>query len=109
MAGFEIKRNDRRPHWRVALTANGDPVDLTDAVAARFTMKTGTTLKVNKQTMTFVDRPNGVVEYPWAADDTDTTGTYNAEVEIDWGGTPAEFQTFPSTGYFTVTIADDLA
>jgi BppU N-terminal domain len=105
---FEIKRNDRRPRFRVQLTSNGDPVDLTDASAARFILKTGTTTKVNKQPMTFVDRATGVVEYAWDATDTDTSGDYNAEVEIDWGGAPAELQTFPSTGYFTVKINDDL-
>lgn len=106
---FEIKRNDRRPHWRVQLTANALPVDLTGAAAARFTMKTGSTVKVNKAAMTFIDRVNGIVDYAWGTTDTDTTGTYNVEVEVDWGGAPAELQSFPSTGYFTITINDDLA
>lgn len=104
---FEIKRNDRRPRFRVQLTSNGDPVDLTAAASAKFTMKSGSTLKVNKGTMTFVDRATGVVEYPWIATDTDTSGSYTAEVEIDWGS--SEWQTFPSSGYFAVTITDDLA
>lgn len=110
---FEIKRNDRRPRFRVQLTQKiagvESPADLTSAVAARFIMKTGVTLKINKQAMTFVDRPTGVVEYAWAATDTDTSGDYNVEVEIDWGGSPAELQTFPSTGYFTAKISDDLS
>lgn len=104
---FEIKRNDRRPYFRVQLTENGDPADLTAAVSASMIMKQGSTVKVNKAAMTFVDRPTGVVQYAWAAGDTDTTGTYNVEVEIDWGS--SEFQTFPSLGYFTVIISDDLA
>lgn len=103
---FEIKRNDRRPYWRAALTSNGDPVSLTGATAVRFTMKQGATVKVNKQPMTVIDAATGVVEYPWGASDTETSGTYNVEVEVDWGG---ELQSFPSTGYFTVTINDDLA
>ena len=106
---FEIKRNDRRPYFRVQLTENGDPADLTSAVTARFIMKTGATLKIDREVMVFVDKPTGVVEYQWAAGDTDTVDTYTAEVEIDWGGTPAELQTFPSTGYFAVTINADLA
>lgn len=105
---FEIKRNDRRPYFRVALTQNGSAADLTTAVAARFIMKTGSTIKVNRATMTFIDKPGGIVQYAWAATDTDTSGDYNCEVEIDWGGSPAELQTFPSKGYFTVTITDDL-
>jgi BppU N-terminal domain len=106
---FEIKRNDRRPYFRVQLTEGGDPADLSTAVAARFIMKSASTIKINKATMTFVDKPTGVVQYAWGETDTDASGTYNCEVEIDWGGTPAELQTFPSTGYFTVTITDDLA
>lgn len=103
---FEIKRNDRRPYFRVALTQNGDPADLTAAVSAALIMKSASGIKVNKGPMTFVDRPNGIVQYAWGATDTDTSGEYNVEVEIDWGG---ELQTFPSVGYFTVSISDDLA
>jgi hypothetical protein len=105
---WEIKRGDRRPYWQGTLKANGDPVDLTDATSASFIMKLGTTgtPKVNKGAMTFVDRPNGVVRYAWAAGDTDTSGDYNVEVEVSWSG---ELQTFPSKGYFVVTISDDLA
>lgn len=105
----EMKRNDLRPYFRVQLKQNGEPADLTGAVAARFIMKEGATLKVDREAMVFVDEPTGVVEYHWALGDTDTTGDYNVEIEIDWGGAPPEYQTFPSTGYFTVSISDDLA
>jgi hypothetical protein len=105
---FELKRNDRRPRWRVQLTANATPVDLSTASAVTFTMKQGTgTPKIEKEAMTIVDAVTGVVEYPWAAGDTDTAGDYNIEVEVDWGG--GEFQSFPSKGYFTVKIEADLA
>lgn len=106
---YEIKRNDLRPYWRVQLTQNGSPADITGATAVRFTMKAGTvgTAKINKQAMTVIDAPTGVVEYRWTGTDTDTSNTFNAEVEVDWGtGVP---QTFPSKGYFTITISDDLA
>lgn len=109
MAGFEIKRNDRRPHWRVQLAVDGTPLNGTTATAVRFIMKQGSTVKINKQPMTEVDAAIGIYEYIWADGDTDTSGTYNVEVEVDWGGSPAELQTFPNTGYFTITISDDLA
>lgn len=109
MAGFSIKRNDRRPRWRYGLTVNGEPADLTGATAVRFIMKQGATTKVNKQAMTVIDATSGLIEYAWGATDTDTSGVYNVEVEVDWGGSPAELQTFPNEGYFTVTITDDLA
>jgi hypothetical protein len=104
---LELKRNDLRPHFRVSLTANGDPVDLTDATSAFFLMKQGTngTPKVDRGAMTFVDRATGTVEYAWVVGDTDTAGTFNVEVEVLWGTEP---QTFPSKGYWTVTIEDDL-
>jgi hypothetical protein len=106
---FEIKQNDRRPRWRVQLTANGAPVNITGATGAVFTMMAGTsgTPKVNKAAMTIIDAPTGVVEYAWASGDTSTTGEFNVEVEVNWGG--GETQTFPSVGYFTITIEDDLA
>lgn len=104
---FEIKRNDRRPRYRVALTANSLPVDLTGATAVRFTMVKDSTVKINKQAMTVIDAPAGVVEYAWGATDTDTVGTYQIEIEVDWGS--SELQSFPSSGYFTATINPDLA
>lgn len=105
---YEIKRNDRRPYWRVQLTQNGAPADITGNAGVTFTMKTGSTIKVNKATMVVIDPVLGIVEYRWSnASDTDTSGTYNAEVEVDWGG--GVTQTFPSKGYFAVEITDDLA
>lgn len=104
---FEIKRNDRRPRWRVQLTENGNPADLTGAVGARFIMKSSTALKVNRQPMAIINAATGVVEYAWGATDTDTAGDFNAEVEVDWGA--GETQTFPSKGYFAISITGDLA
>lgn len=107
MAAFPLKRNDRRPRWRVDLTANGTAVDLTTATSVSFTMATSAgTTKVNKAAMTIINAATGTVEYAWASGDTDTSGAYNAEVEVMWGTEP---QTFPSTGYFAITITDDLA
>lgn len=109
MAGFTIKRNDRRPRWRVQLTVNAVPLDATLATNVRFIMKQGATVKVNKQPMSVVDAATGVYEYIWGPTDTDTSGSYTAEVEVDWGGSPAVLQTFPNTGYYAITIEDDLA
>lgn len=110
---YQIKRGDRRPYFRVQLlqTSPTDsrvlvPVSLVGATGVKFMMKTGTgqTLKVNSPGF-IVDAINGIVEYRWGATDTDTSGTYNVEAEVDWAG---EKQTFPSVGYFSVTISDDL-
>ena len=92
-----IRRSSSRGQFQTTFSA--------DAVH----MKATSTLKVNRQVMDFIDMNAGIVEYAWAANDTDTTGEYNAEVEIDWGGSPTEYQTFPSKGYFAISISDDLA
>jgi hypothetical protein len=103
---FEIKKGDRRPRYRVQLTANGTPVDLTGATGVRFLMKAGTTgtAKVDAAA-SVVDAATGIVEYAWALADTDTAGPFNVEFEVNWSG---EKQTFPSSGYFTITINEDL-
>lgn len=102
----EMKQGDLRPRYRVQLTSDGNPVDLTTATGVRFLMKVGTTgaLLVDG-VATIVDAATGIVEYAWVAGDTDVSGTYNIEFEVNWGG---EKQTFPSSGYFTLTINDDL-
>jgi hypothetical protein len=110
---FEMKKHDQRPRYRIQLTQSDPnnataqiPVDLTAATSAVFIMSSvAGVVKVNRGVMSFIDRVNGIVEYAWAAGDTDTSGTYNIEIEVLWGTEP---QTFPSKGYFTATISDDL-
>jgi len=105
---YEIKKNDRRRYWRVQLTHNGSPADITGNFGVKFTMKQGASApKINKAAMDVIDEATGVVEYRWQSGDTDTSGTFNVEVEVDWGAGVTE--TFPSKGYFTITINDDLA
>lgn len=110
---FIIKRHDLRPRYRVQLTQSDPsdptvqvPVDLTGATSAKFLMKGAAAgaAKVDAAA-TFVDRPSGIVEYAWTGTDTDTAGDYNVEIEVLWGTEP---QTFPSQGYFTCKINDDL-
>lgn len=113
---YEIKRGDRRPYFRVQLTVTDPdslldpppqiPADFTDAVGVRFIMRKLGEAPIVDDAGTFIDRPTGIVQYAWAAGDTDASGTYNVEVEIDWGA--GEKQSFPSTGYFTIVISDDL-
>ena len=108
---FEIKRNDLLPRYRIQLTQSDpdtgeqSPVDFTAATGAVFIMKLGGAVKIDREPMTFVDRVAGIVEYEWVLGDTDTSGGYSVEIEVDWSGKP---QTFPSTGYFSVVIGEDL-
>lgn len=112
MADFTFKRNDRLPKLRATLQQGSPatPIDLTTAVSVKLILKDSTNMagaaKVNAA-CTLVTPSSGIVEYAWAAGDTDTSGTYNGEFEITWSTGITE--TVPNTGYFTVTIVDDLA
>jgi len=102
---FEIRAGDQRPHYRIQLTGNGDPVDLTGATSVTFLMKrraTGAT--VVNAAGAFIDRTLGLVEYAWGETDTALPGGYDMKVRIDWSGEP---QTFPSVGSFDVIVRPD--
>jgi 5-hydroxyisourate hydrolase-like protein (transthyretin family) len=108
---FSMKRNDTRPIYKAQLTqpseadpAIYEPVNLTTATQVRFLMKKDAILKVNA-IATIADAAQGRVQYTWAAVDTDESGTYNVEWEVSWG---TDKQTFPTEGYNTITIQDDL-
>lgn len=105
---FVMKKGDRRPRYRAALTIDNQPVNLTGATGVRFIMKsspTASTAKVDAAA-TVIDANNGIVEYAWTGTDTDTAGEYVIEFEVNWSG---EKQTFPSFNYFTASIQPDLA
>jgi hypothetical protein len=111
---FTLKQNDRRPHFVVALKDNyGEAteaaVDLTDATAAVFNMRSqgGTALKVDRGSCEISETPaTGEVTYAWGTIDTNTVGTFDAEIEITWSDGKAE--TFPNNDYWEVEIVDDL-
>jgi hypothetical protein len=109
---FVIKRHDRRPRYRVKLTQSDPstgiqvPVDLSGASSVRFIMTGKSGVVVVNSAADFVDPVNGIVEYAWADGDTATAGDFNVEFEVMWGDEP---QTFPSYGYFTCKIVNDLA
>lgn len=109
MADFTIKRNDRLPKLRATLKQGTPPVaiDLTtaDSVTARFKMVGGGGTTFNGA-CDIITPASGIVEYAWGATDTQTSGTYSGEFEIDWGG--GLLETVPNDGYFTLTIVDDL-
>lgn len=109
---FKMKRNDTRPIYKAQLTQADEndpeiqvPVDLTSATAVKFIMSKDGTVKVN-QAAVVSDAANGRVQYTWVAGDTSLSGTFNVEWEVSWG---TDKQTFPSEGYLTITIEDDLA
>lgn len=87
---IQLKKNDRLPLARAELTdANGAALDLTGATVTFKMRRWGTeTLKIASASATVIDAPGGVVQYSWAAGDTDTPGTYDGEFVVTYGGLP---------------------
>ncbi len=116
MAGlkFQIKRHSTRPQFRVSITQKNpvtgvvEPFPLTDATAVRFLMRLqgGTSLKVDAAGI-LEDIPGGVVRYDWVPTDTDTSGVYDAEIEITYVN-PDNLTIPTNQKFFTITVSEDL-
>jgi len=111
-----IKKGDTRPILTLTLyTRNSAGVktvaDLSaGGVAAKFTMTLigSSTPKLSLKTMSIVNPgTSGVVQYTWAAADTDTAGEYRAEVQVTYA--TGVIETFPNRGFFRVIVTEDLA
>ncbi len=114
MADFTIKRNDLLPVLEAILKdADDNPVDLTDATGVVFHMREEETagLKIEDGSASIDSNPQtGKVSYPWVSNgvkDTDTSGLFLGEFEVTWTG--GKIQTFPSQGYISIQIVDDLS
>jgi hypothetical protein len=108
VADFSLKAHDRLPPIKAVLSGGGaDPLDLTDATTVTFIMrnKTGGAPKVNAPAVV-EDALGGTVRYDWAAGDTDTAGSYQAEWQITWND--GKKQTAPTLSYHTVDVLADL-
>jgi len=103
---FSIKQNDTSPSLQALLKdADRNPIDLAGA-SVRFHMKAvGGGIKVDAP-MTVVDEAGGVIQYDWAAGDTDTVGTYYVEFEVTYSNSSVE--TFPNTGSAVVSVIREL-
>lgn len=107
---FFWKQNDTSPALEVILRDGfGSPVDLTGATVVLNTrLKPGGTVKINGGTMGAVGSAvNGRQTYSPTASDTDTPGIYEAEIQTTF--TNGRIRTFPSEGYFTIEVVDDIA
>lgn len=98
-----MKQNDRLPVLQATLNGHdGNPLDLTTASGVVFRMRSRVTgvVKVNAAAAV-TDAANGVVQYSWAAGDTDTPGVYDGEFRVTIGGL---VETVPSSGFVLVMI-----
>lgn len=109
MPSMTIKRNDTAPSFTATCTDSaGDAVDITGSTV-RFHMVgpvPSTAVKVDAAA-TIVSGTAGTVRYDWQEGDTDTSGSYKAEVEVTFSDNTV--RTFPTTNYSTVRIRSDLA
>lgn len=108
MSDFSLKAHDLLPPIKAVISSGGaDPLDLTDATAVTFIMraKTGGTAKVNADAV-IEDAAGGTVRYDWAAGDTDTPASYQAEWQITWSD--GKQQTAPTLTYHSIDILADL-
>lgn len=102
-ATYYMKVGDRLPLLRSQLLdGDGNPINLAAAtVQFRMRLQGGSGLKVN-QPATVVDAANGIVQYSWAAIDTNTAGTYEGEFAVTIGGLP---MTVPANSHVIVIIS----
>lgn len=105
---FNLKRGDTFPAITGALTySDGTIVNLTGAsVQIVMRSQTGSQPKVSK-TATIVSPIGGTVSYSWTTQDTDTAGEYDVEWIVTYFG--GAVQRFPTNGYVTVSIEEDLS
>jgi hypothetical protein len=107
-ARYTIKQFDLEPPFEIRLLDGIIPVDLTNATQVLFIMKNRKGLKVLGQ-MIKADQTGenrGIVLYRWLDGDTNTAGSFNAEVQVSWP--TARAQTFPANQYVLVNIQKDL-
>ena len=115
MREFALKRNDSKPiqvklekeqtdgTWKPAFTSSG----LVTAVRFFMRLPGATTPKVNAAaTIVQADATACIVQYVLTTGDTDTTGDYQAEVQVTY--TSGQIETFPTKGYLTVSVAEDI-
>lgn len=103
-----MKAGDTAPAVRATLLdVEGDPVDLTGASVKFILASQGDphTVLVD-EAAELEDAATGKVVYQWVDGDTDTPGSYDVEFEVVYlDGT---VQTFPTVGFLSCTIGDDL-
>lgn len=105
---FEIKSGARKPALRVQITdPEGDPVDLTGLTVGFRMTRSHSRDTVIDGDATIVTAASGICEYGWAANDTDTPGSYLGEFRVSYG---AEGQLIVPTGnYVQIEITKSIA
>ena len=108
MSSMHYKRGDRLPTLEVVLWdgATDAAAVLTGATAKVILRLVGESTAKVSAAATITDALLGQVRYSWGVTDLDTIGSYYVECEVTYasGGK----RTFPSSGYLTLLVEDDL-
>jgi hypothetical protein len=106
---FYIKSGDRLPVLRRVLAdTDGTPIDLTGCTVAFSMGEPGISVKVSAAACTIVDAIGGEVEYPWAAADTNTVGTYRGEFKITETSSGKE-RRVPTRNWLRIKVVEEIA
>jgi hypothetical protein len=109
MQEFYIKRRDTIPPIRSIISDANGPYNLTGcSVKFHMTRGVGLAAKVNAAANIIGDPTDGLVEYTWAAVDTDTAAIYLGEWEVTLADT-TKIGSFPNNEQIKVTVTADLA
>lgn len=103
-----IKRGDTRYCIKAVLkNLRGKPVDLTNCIVNFHMVHLGLNRKARVSRAVHIqDAAAGEVWVVWVPGETDSTGIYRAEFEVVYQDGRRE--TFPSNGYISIQILDDL-
>ena len=104
---FVIKQNDTLPNLEAQLMdCEGNPINL-DLCGVDFHMKAlDGEIKVDRP-VTIIDIENGEIKVEWLEGETDTTGTFKCEFEVNMPD--GKILTVPNDGYFLISIVKELA
>ncbi len=103
LSGGTLKQGDCEPNLRLRLLNEDDePMDLSGFQVEARVRSTVSGEKIVDEPIGLIDARNGIVEYDWNTNDTQTAGIYEGEV------TAVENQgcimTFPNNGYFNIKV-----
>lgn len=104
---FYIKRDSTNRAFRKrCVKGDGTAIDLSEAQSVRFIMADAKGAMKVDGACSVINATTGEIEYAWQAGDTDTSGTYRAEIQITFSD--GRIETVPSRGYEHIEIQDDL-
>lgn len=108
---FTITQNDSGISLSSVLTDDNEPVDLTGVSDVSFNMEDQFERVVISDTtqgrVNIVDKSNGVVEYVFGKNETNSVGTYYAEWQVTYSSGFVE--TFPTNTKLQVDIVEEIA